>query len=68
MCWEDGAVPLPPDPVTPGLLDLLTVGRLGEPAVDGSDAAGTMGGGQVDARNARSGRVSAASPWVEVEA
>lgn len=30
-CWEDGATPLPPDPVTPGLLDLLTVRGLGEP-------------------------------------
>ena len=28
-CWEDGAVPAPPDPVTPGLLDLLTVAALG---------------------------------------
>jgi hypothetical protein len=25
-CWEDGAVAAPPDPITPGLLDLLTVG------------------------------------------
>lgn len=29
-CWEDGATAAPPDPETPGLLDLLTVGRLGE--------------------------------------
>jgi hypothetical protein len=31
-CWEDGAVAVAPDPVTPGLLDLLTVAALGEPA------------------------------------
>jgi hypothetical protein len=29
-CWEDGAVPLAPDPPIPGLLDLLTVAALGE--------------------------------------
>jgi hypothetical protein len=31
-CWEDAAVPLPPDPVLPGLLDLLSVRVGGEPA------------------------------------
>jgi hypothetical protein len=31
-CWEDGAVPLAPDPPIPGLLDLLTVAALGEVA------------------------------------
>ena len=30
-CWEDGAAPIPPDPATPGLLDLLTVSAIGEP-------------------------------------
>jgi hypothetical protein len=29
VCWEDGAVAAPPDPVTPGLLDLLTIAALG---------------------------------------
>jgi hypothetical protein len=28
-CWIDGAIAAPPDPVTPGLLDLLTVSALG---------------------------------------
>jgi hypothetical protein len=38
-CWEDGAVPVPPDPATPGLLDLLTVAALGEPALLDRDGA-----------------------------
>ena len=71
VCWEDGAVPLPPDPVTPGLLDLLTVGRLGDPATDVDP------GGPADPRVAppnQAGRRAAASTpsgsrrlWVEVE-
>jgi hypothetical protein len=28
-CWEDGAIPIPPDPAIPGLLDLLTIRALG---------------------------------------
>jgi hypothetical protein len=38
-CWEDGAVPVPPDPATPGLLDLLTVAALREPALLDRDGA-----------------------------
>ena len=34
VCWEDGALALAPDPVTPGLLDLLTVGALNEPSAE----------------------------------
>src|SRR3954447_7572409 len=37
-CWVDGAVAVPPDPATPGLLDLLTVGRLRETVHDGDGA------------------------------
>src|SRR6476661_8899800 len=37
-CWVDGAVAAPPDPVTPGLLDLLTVARLGsQPPSEGDE-------------------------------
>ncbi len=64
-CWEDGAVASPPDPVTPGLLDLLTVARLGgQPSID-TDEPGSL----------RAPRATAASTtggsrrlWVEVEA
>jgi hypothetical protein len=35
VCWVDGATPVPPDPVTPGLLDLLTVARLQAPVEPG---------------------------------
>ena len=41
-CWVDGAVAAPPDPATPGLLDLLTVAALGSPYpadADGGDGA-----------------------------
>jgi hypothetical protein len=37
-CWVDGAVQAPPDPITPGLLDLLTVAAIGEPRSDDPDA------------------------------
>ena len=76
-CWEDGAVPLPPDPMTPGLLDLLTIGRLGAPVEgDGIEAepraaAEPTTGARAAGRTAP--RVGAATPsgsrrlWVEVE-
>ena len=67
-CWEDGATPVPPDPATPGLLDLLTVSALGEPSL-GEPAPGD----RVTA--ARSGAGMRSEPasgtrrlWVEVEA
>jgi hypothetical protein len=31
-CWEDGALPVAPEPAIPGLLDLLTERALTEPA------------------------------------
>jgi hypothetical protein len=62
VCWEDGAGATVPDPVTPGLLDLLTIAALGSSAA--SD----------DERPAAPRRLAAASAtgsrrlWVEVEA
>ena len=64
-CWEDGAVPFPPDPAMPGLLDLLTVRALGEPLDDGVDA------GQPARESSRQrpapNRTGAGRLWVEVE-
>ncbi len=74
VCWEDGAVPLPPDPVTPGLLDLLTVARLGEATPDfGGDGANPEEVGEPAARQIPAG-ARIATPtgsrrlWIEVEA
>jgi hypothetical protein len=63
-CWEDGAVAAPPDPATPGLLDLLTVEALGSPRTVDDDAGA---GGQPAGR---APRVESANHrlWVEVEA
>ena len=61
VCWEDGAGASVPDPVTPGLLDLLTIAALASSAAD-------------DERPAAPRRLAAASAtgsrrlWVEVEA
>ena len=62
-CWEDGAVPLEPEPSLPGLLDLLTVRALGEsPGPEESTPALR--------RTPRSADPDAAARrlWVEVEA
>jgi hypothetical protein len=61
-CWEDGAVPLPPDPATPGLLDLLTVRPPGEPAAatDGHPASSPPVARAAASRGSR-------RLWVEVE-
>jgi hypothetical protein len=65
-CWEDGAVPVAPDPSIPGRLDLLTVQALGdpEPPADPKPAAD-------DSRPARPvPRLRSINPnrgWVEVE-
>ena len=76
-CWEDGAVALPPDPVTPGLLDLLAVGRLADVGSDEiveRDAAAAERAGRPDRDAAPAIRRPAATPsgsrrlWVEVEA
>jgi hypothetical protein len=63
-CWEDGAVAAPPDPVTPGLLDLLTVARLGSsPAGDADEPVPRSAPRLASAPTGGSHRL-----WVEVEA
>ncbi|HET7030649.1 MAG TPA: hypothetical protein VFI34_09070 [Candidatus Limnocylindrales bacterium] len=66
-CWEDGAIPVPPDPSIPGLLDLLTVRALGE-------ARPELHPGPAATASERPGRpvprlrsVSPNRGWVEVE-
>jgi hypothetical protein len=63
-CWADGALAMPPDPVTPGLLDLLTVRALGElPDVDGAEPTAAPSRRTAPASASGSHRL-----WVEVEA
>ena len=64
-CWVDGAVPVPPDPAMPGLLDLLTVRALGEP-LDGAGGAPEPAGDSVR-RQPAANRTGAGRLWVEVE-
>ena len=66
-CWEDGAIPVPPEPAIPGLLDLLTVRALGE--VDPADAASLDPPRSAVRRESPVPRLRTASPrdWVEVE-
>jgi hypothetical protein len=67
-CWEDGALRAPPDPVTPGLLDLLTVTGLGEPPDldrDGQDEPAPSPPAFATTAAAYSG---SRRLWVEVEA
>jgi hypothetical protein len=61
-CWEDGALAAPPDPVTPGLLDLLTVAALGDPRSDGEGVPASAP--RVPISTASGSR----RLWVEVEA
>jgi hypothetical protein len=63
-CWEDGAVAAPPDPATPGLLDLLTVAALGSSRTVDDDA----GTGPPLARRAPQTDSGSRRLWVEVEA
>jgi hypothetical protein len=63
-CWEDGAVAAPPDPATPGLLDLLTVAALGSQQLGDADEPPRAAAPRV-AVNSASGRRRL---WVEVEA
>ena len=71
-------MPVPPDPSIPGLLDLLTVGALGEPAAEPTGAGAWVAGDERDAgrdeRDVRERpaphRLRSLSPnrgWVEVE-
>jgi hypothetical protein len=63
-CWVDGAVAAPPDPVTPGLLDLLTVAALGgQPSSDADHPASPAPPRFAAAPTGGSRRL-----WVEVEA
>jgi hypothetical protein len=73
-CWEDGALPVPPDPMIPGLLDLLTVRALREPLeVPGDPSVGAVAEGDtgpIDWRERPTPRLRSLSPnrdWVEVE-
>jgi hypothetical protein len=57
-------VAAPPDPATPGLLDLLTVAALGSPrTVDDDAGAGARPAGRAPRTDSGSRRL-----WVEVEA
>jgi hypothetical protein len=70
-CWVDGAVPAPADPVTPGLLDLLTVALLHQPPVDEPESASGVASGaeRSSARPAATaGDRASHRLWVEVEA
>jgi hypothetical protein len=64
-CWEDGAIPRPPDPAMPGLLDLLTAPMLG--AAVGPRAADDEPL-RPAARRASADDLPRHRRWVEVEA
>jgi hypothetical protein len=64
-CWEDGAVATPADPVTPGLLDLLTVGRLGGHPPSDADEPGSDPAPRAAAASTTGG---SRRLWIEVEA
>ncbi len=64
-CWEDGAVPIPPDPAMPGLLDLMTVRALGDPLDNRVDIG--QPAGESSRRRPASNRTGAGRLWVEVE-
>jgi hypothetical protein len=64
-CWEDGAIGEAPDPVTPGLLDLLTVAAIGSSLTLPDDEARTPAG---LARRAVASTTGSRRLWVEVEA
>ena len=75
-CWEDGAVPMAPDPITPGLLDLLTVARIGErieidPAPVGASSSSSDAESPSGPPAIRPAAIATASGsrrlWVEVE-
>jgi hypothetical protein len=64
-CWEDGAIATPADPITPGLLDLLTVGRLGGHPLSDADEPGLHPAPRAAAASTTGG---SRRLWVEVEA
>lgn len=65
-CWEDGAIPVPPDPAMPGLLDLLTVRAAAEPYDGSPDAFGPAA--DSGPRRPAPNRTGTGRLWVEVEA
>jgi hypothetical protein len=70
-CWEDAAVPLPPDPVMPGLLDLLSVGAGGEPPAAAHEPDdGDVGEDRALTRRESTPRTERGGRrlWIEVEA
>jgi hypothetical protein len=62
VCWEDGSVAAVPDPVTPGLLDLLTI------AARGSSMASDEERPAAPLRLAAASATGSRRLWVEVEA
>lgn len=64
-CWQDGAAPLVPDPAIPGLLDLLTVDRLGVGEVPADVA---VAGATPRPQPGRTDGPRTHRLWVEVEA
>ena len=67
-CWEDGSVPLAPDPEMPGLLDLLTVRALATPGGADDEAPGEAIDEPERRRTAARRAASGSSRlWVEVE-
>jgi hypothetical protein len=64
-CWEDSATQAPADPVTPGLLDLLTTGMIPETRT-AETAPDVPADGRVPRDPARDGRNQ--RTWVEIEA
>ncbi len=65
-CWEDGALPVAPDPSIPGLLDLLTVHALGDPPPS-SDPEPPVDPARPIRPTPRLRSVSPNRDWVEVE-
>lgn len=60
-------MPIPPDPVTPGLLDLLTVAPLGEAQPDGEVDVAAAQRSSVSSRHATATPSGSRRLWVEVE-
>jgi hypothetical protein len=67
-CWEDGALPIAPDPAMPGLLDLLTTARLHEAPAATAVPGGRDQGGRREDGPVPGGERPSRRLWVEVEA
>jgi hypothetical protein len=66
-CWEDGAMPVPPDPSIPGLLDLLTVRALGDPMPTSDPTPAPEAEARRERPTPRLRSISPNRDWVEVE-